>query len=384
MIDVCLLGASGSIGKQSLDVIYKHSDHFSLVAFSIGNQTRKVSPLINKNKNVKAVCLKSKSKAKYYQNKFPKIKFFFGDEGLNDLIKFSQPKMVINALVGFVGLKPSLTTLENHIDLALANKESLVVAGELIKNLLKNNDAHLYPIDSEHSALWKCLKVDDNNIDKLLITASGGAFRDLPIEALNNVNKEMALNHPNWKMGEKITIDCATMVNKSFEIIEAYYLFDFPLNKIDILLHKESYVHSLVLYKDGSYRLEMNKPDMRNPIEFALFKGEIPFSTYHVSSLSDLPDLHFSKFDITRYPLVNNAWTVIKKKGGYGACYNAANEVAVNAFLNDKIKFLDIEKVINYCMNTYRRKTNINYETLAKIDKNTRKKATKYIKEFIL
>lgn len=379
MIKICLLGASGSIGSQSLDVMNKSRDDFSLVSFSLGNQTRKISSIIKKFPNVKAICVRKKSKANYYQNKFPGIKFFYGDNGLNELILFSKPDMVVNALVGFVGLKPSITALENNIDLALANKESLVAGGELIKKILNNSKASIYPIDSEHSALWKCLKVDDENIDKLLITASGGAFRDLKINELNNVTKEMALNHPNWKMGNKITIDCATMVNKSFEIIEAYYLFDMPINKIDVIMHRESMVHSLIKYKDGSYRGEKNKPDMRNPIKFALYKGNIPFDTVKVNDLSEFKDLHFSNFDINRYPLVSHAYIAIKKQGGYGACYNAANEVAVNAFLNDKISFLDIDKVINYCTASFRRKSIIDYETLAKIDKNTRKKATKYI-----
>ena len=380
MMKICLLGASGSIGSQSLDVMNKSRDDFSLVAFSLGNQTRKISSIVNKFPSVKAICVRKKSKANYYQSKFPNIRFFYGDNGLNELIIFSKPDMVVNALVGFVGLKPSLTALENNIDLALANKESLVAGGELINNILKSSKASIYPIDSEHSALWKCLKVDDNNIDKLLITASGGAFRDLKVEELNNVSKEMALNHPNWKMGNKITIDCATMVNKSFEIIEAYYLFNVPINKIDVIMHRESMVHSLVKYKDGSYRGEKNKPDMRNPIKFALYKGNIPFDTVKVNDLSEFKDLHFSSFDINRYPLVSYSYQAIKKQGGYGACYNAANEVAVNAFLNDQISFLDIDKVINYCTNSFRRKSVIDYEILAKIDKNTRKKATKYIK----
>lgn len=380
MTSICLLGASGSIGQQTLDVINKHREDFTLVAFSVGKNTRKISSILTKNPNVKYICVGKKQKASYYQEKYPKIHFFYGDDGLNDLIKSSHPNMVVNALVGFVGLKPSITTLENHIDLALANKESLVVGGELINKLLTDNTAKLFPIDSEHSALWKCLKVDSENVDKLLITASGGAFRDLRKDELNNVTKDMALNHPNWNMGAKITIDCATMVNKSFEIIEAFYLFHYPLNKIQVQMHRESMVHSLVKYKDGTLRAEISYPDMRNPIQFALYRGEIPFDTVYANDLSEFKDQHFSDFDKDRYPLVSYAETVIKKRGGFGAVYNAANEVAVHAFLDGKIQFVDIDKIINYCMSTYRRKKDINYEILCKIDKNTRKKAMKFIK----
>ena len=231
--------------------------------------------------------------------------------------------------------------------LALSNKESLVVAGELINNLLKEGHGSLYPIDSEHSALWKCLKVDDQHVEKLILTASGGAFRKLSREELVNVTASDALKHPTWKMGNKITIDCATMVNKAFELIEAYYLFGYKSDKLDITLHDESELHSYVKYEDGLYRGELNKPDMRNPIKFALFEGDIPFDTVSFSSLEELEGLHFHKFDINRYPAVNFAFQVIDKGGNLGAIINSANEEAVNAFLQDKIPFLAIEKIIN-------------------------------------
>ena len=227
MRKIILLGASGSIGSQTIDIIKKHRKTFDLVGFSVGNRVEAIDDILHEFKNVKYVVIKEKTNMERFQNRYPHIKFNYGDDGLTKIIEEVKCDMVVNALVGFVGFLPTIKTLELGIDLALANKESLVVGGELVNNLIKKHHSHLYPIDSEHVALAKCLKAG-KKVDRLIITASGGAFRDLNREQLKDVTVEMALKHPSWLMGNKITIDCATMMNKGFEIIEAYYLFNFP------------------------------------------------------------------------------------------------------------------------------------------------------------
>ncbi len=382
MRKICLLGASGSIGKQTIDVVNKNRNDFDLVSFSVGQRTRCISYLINKFPNIQSICVKDKKKALLYQRRFPNIRFFSGDDGLLKIIDHSDTDMVVNALVGFVGLKPTLHALNKNLIVCLANKESLVVGGELVNKLLKEGKGKLYPIDSEHSALKKCLLVDDRNIDKLVLTASGGAFRNLTREQLVNVQPEDALRHPTWKMGNKITIDCATMVNKSFEVIEAHYLFNYPYESIGIMLHDESMVHSYIKYKDGSLRLDIGKPDMRTPIKLALYEFNTSFKTYVAVSLDQFKDYNFHTFDEKRYPIVKTAKKVIEEKGTYGAVYNAANEVAVHAYLNHQIPFLAIEEIINKLMEEHKNIKHPNYDKLAEIDAKTRQKANILVKNW--
>ena len=377
MRKICLLGASGSIGGQTLDVIRKHPVDFSLVGFSVGKQVDKIPDIINEF-NPKFVCVKED--AKDIVKQFPSIKFFYGNEGLNELIKACNCDMVVNALVGFVGLKPSLTALENNKILSLANKETLVTGGELINKLLKEGKGKLIPIDSEHVALSKCLAVDNQNVDKIIITASGGAFRKLSRDQLENVTPEDALKHPTWSMGQKITIDSATMVNKTFEIIEAYYLFGYKYEDIELMFNYESFVHSLVRYKDGSYRLDEGKPDMRVPIKYALYEGACEYDLVYVDKLEDYKASNLYLFDYDRFPIVNLAKKVIDEKGLYGATFNAANEEAVYAFLNKKIKFTDIENVIDYCVNNVNNIQNPSYEDIKKCDVSTRELVARIVK----
>ena len=289
--------------------------------------------------------------------------------------------MVVNALVGFVGLKPTLTALENNLIVCLANKEALVVGGELVNQLLCEGHGKLYPIDSEHVALAKCLSVDDQDVDRLIITASGGAFRRLSRDQLVNVKASDALAHPTWKMGEKITIDCATMVNKTFEVIEAHYLFNYPREKIDILLHDESMIHSLVRYNNGLYRLDHGKPDMRIPIKWALYQGLTDFKTVLVGDYHIYNKYHFHQFDIKRYPVVKWADVVMKEKGTYGAVLNASNEVAVRAFLKEEIPFLMIEEIIDHFMDTHKKISHPSYDTIELIDHSIRQQVREYIEE---
>ena len=379
MMTICLLGASGSIGSQTIDVMLKNPQDFNLLAFSVGHQTRKIRGIVNHFPSVKHICIQDKKKLAYFKKQYPNISFYFGDEGLNELIINSNAQMVVNALVGFVGLKPTITALKNNKIVALSNKESLVVGGEYINNLLAQGKGKIVPIDSEHVAIAKCLMVDDKDIDKVIITASGGAFRKLSRDQLVDVTPEQALNHPNWKMGKKITIDSATMVNKAFEIIEAHYLFDLPVEKISTILNLNSYVHSLVRYNNGTYRMEVGKPDMRKPIKFALYQGLIDYQTVTSDNLESIKNTTFANFDEKRYPIVALARKVIKEKGTLGAVFNAANEEAVYAFLNHKIPFLIIEEIINKCINEHKNIAKPDYGTMAKVDFLTREKVRKLI-----
>ena len=381
MRKICLLGASGSIGSQTLDVMRHNPTDFTLVAFSVGSKTRKIAHIINMYPDVKTICIKNKNKVSYYQNKYPNISFYSGDDGLLKLID-TDTDMVVNALVGFVGLKPTLYALEKDKIVCLANKEALVVGGELVNNLLNKGHGKLYPIDSEHSAIKKCLMVNNKNISKIMLTASGGAFRKLSRDELKDVTASDALKHPTWKMGNKMTIDCATMINKAFEVIEAHYLFGCPYNKIGIKLHDESMIHSYVIYKDGSMRLDLSKPDMRNPIKLALYEFNTEFKTVTASSLDKFKDLHFHDFTFARYPIVKLAKYVIEQKGTYGAVFNASNEVAVNAFLKDEIPFLAIEDVVNTLMKKHTNIVHPSYEQIREIDLKTRQNAYELIKKW--
>ncbi len=377
---ILLLGASGSIGSQTIDVINKNPQDFTLVGFSVGYRTRCIGSILKKHKGVTHIYLRDKKKAKYYSTRYPQVEFLNEkDSKIEDLINLVDSDMVVNALVGFSGLIPSITALKNNKKLALANKESLVVGGELINDLLKEGHGELFPIDSEHSALWKCLKVDDRNVKKMMLTASGGAFRKLNRSQLENVTVSDALNHPTWVMGAKITIDCATMINKCFEIIEAGYLYNYPYSKIGVTLHDESHLHSYLIYNDGLMRGEISKPDMRNPIKFALYEGKIPFTTQSFSSLEDLKGYHFHEFDPNRYPLVPLAGTVLTKKGTYGTVLNRSNEVAVQAFLKGDIQFLDIERIVFKCMKEHKNIIHPSLENIIQVDDEINKKATSLV-----
>ena len=378
---ICLLGASGSIGKQTIDVINKFPKDFSLAAFSVGKRTRCISYILRKHPDVKHICIQDKAIANKYKKKYPNITFYSEEKGLLELIRNSDSEMVVNALVGFVGLLPSIEAIKCHKKLALANKESLVVGGDLINSLLKEYNGELYPIDSEHSALWKCLKVDSHDVNRLILTASGGSFRKLSRKELENVTPEDALKHPTWKMGNKITIDSATMVNKAFEIIEAGYLFNYPYSKVGVTLHDESYLHSYVSLSSGGYRGEISKPDMRNPIRFAVFEGNIPFKTSYFKSLDDLKGLHFHDFDIARFPAINFAKVVLDKKGTMGAILNRSNEEAVYAFLAKKIKFLDIERIIELSLKNMKYIAKPTLEEILEVDRLTKEYAHKLINE---
>lgn len=365
MKKVLLLGASGNIGTQVLDILEKDPLSFSLVGISVGKRIEKIEGILKRFPSVSFLCLERREDVPSFKEKYPNLTFFAGEDGLLDLIRESNADMVVNALVGFVGLMPSIETLEENKILCLANKESLVTGGEKINRLLAHGKGKLYPIDSEHVALAKCLsKVNRNDVDKLIITASGGSFRKKKRSELENVTPEDALKHPTWSMGKKITIDSATMFNKGFEVIEAYYLFRFPLSKIEILMHDESYVHSALLMKDGTYYADVCTPDMHGPIEYALYEGKNIFEVYHEKKLSDFGRYTFHKFDPERYPAVNICLNALKEGGIMPTILNAANEEAVYLFLAGKIPFLSIEKIVEKALEHF---PNLTHPTLREI-----------------
>ncbi len=348
MIELCLLGATGSIGGQVLDLIREKRDYYRLAAFSFGHNINKALDIIEEFEP-DLVCAVEELDAKRIKEVFPKVEVTFGNKGLQQVATYNClcPK-VINALVGSVGLTPTLSAIEVGRDVFLANKETLVIGGEIVMAKAKEMGVKIVPIDSEHSAIFQLL--NGNNIEdvrRIIITASGGAFRDKTREELENVTKEDALNHPNWSMGAKITIDSATMMNKGFELIEAHYLFDLPMDKISYIMHRESIVHSFVEFLDGSMFAQMATSDMRLPIKYAL---EYPNHSYTEMverlDLLKVGSLHFEELSLTRFPMLGYAIDAIKRGNIYPTILNAANEVAVGLFLEERISFLDIEKIV--------------------------------------
>jgi len=347
MKKVLLLGASGSIGSQVLDVISSNPRRYALVAFSVGERIDLIDDIIARFPKVKNVCIRYASALSALNAKHPKISFRVGNRGLIDIVTKVDSDLVVNALVGFVGLAPTVAALRADRTVCLANKETLVVGGEIVTSLLRRGKGRLLPIDSEHVALMKCLKaVKAEQVERLILTASGGALRSLSEQELATVTKDDALRHPTWKMGPKITIDSATMMNKGFELIEAFYLFGYPLDKIDIIMHDESMVHSLVELKNKTYVADVGKPDMHLPISFAMSLGKDEYELVKLHSFDDLPDYHFRDFPSDRYPCVGLAKEALKMGGTALAVVNAADEVAVEAFLDGLISYLDIPKII--------------------------------------
>lgn len=376
---ILLLGASGSIGEQTIDIIDKYPDSFVLTAFSVGNKSELIPNILKNHHDVTMVYLIDKAKSKELAKSYPHIKFFYGKKGLAKLVKLAQYDMAVDALVGFVGLAPAINVLKRDKILALANKEALVVGGKIINKLLADGHGKLYPIDSEHVAIAKCLaKVNKEDIDKILITASGGALRKLNNDELKNVKASDALNHPTWKMGAKITIDSATMMNKGFEVIEAYYLFGYGNEKIEILMHDESLVHSAIKLKDGTYILDYGKPDMHKPIEYALFEGKNDYSLLRVKSLDELKDCHFHNYDSLRYPLTELAKSLLNDLDvAKLTALNASNEVAVYRFLNDDVSYLKLIEIVKDVVSRTKSNYNPSFRKIKAIDRLSRKEAAR-------
>ncbi len=369
MIELLVLGISGSIGKQTIDIIDESPDKFRLIGASVGNNVKYLKEIILKYDSLKYVYVIDKKNAKLLQDDNPDLVVFYGDNGLKNLVKVCNVHMVVNALVGFAGFIPTITAIKKGVDVALANKESLVVGGELIKKELRKSKSKIYPIDSEHSAIYKCLKnVNEDSVKKLIITASGGSLRDLNLEELKNVTVEDVLNHPTWSMGKKITVDSATMMNKAFEVVEAYYLFNKKIKDIEVVFDYKSYVHSIVELKNKSYILEAGVPDMHKPIRNALNKFiNCDEDLYFVSSKKELfAKYELQEFDHERFKLISLAKKLLKTKGNMLCIFNAANDVLVNQFLNGKISFIDIEYYIVKALENIPYKKHVSIRTLVK------------------
>lgn len=339
------MGASGSIGTQTIDVIKEHRDELDLVGVSVGHNIDYLLKLLDEFTIRYAYTIDEDPSL---ADRYPKTRFFYGDKGLQEMARLQDYDMLVNALVGFVGFKPTLEAIKNHKDIALANKETLVAGGKIINEALAQYDVKLYPIDSEHVAIWQCMQGHQKgDIRRLIITASGGAFRNLDRNQLLDASLSQALNHPVWNMGAKITIDSASMMNKGFEVIEAHYLFDLPYDKIDVILHKEATVHSMVEYEDGSIIAQLGNPDMRLMIKYALLYPNHKWD--RISNYLDfdkINSLNFMKMDYSRYPLVKLAKQVGSFEGNFGAVLIGANDEAVALFMKERIRFIDIESYI--------------------------------------
>lgn len=343
-----LLGASGSIGTQTLNVVDHHSEDFMVVAISAGHNIKEVRSILNTHKSIQHVCVANACDMQSLKSEYPTLTWYYGEEGLISLASLEAYDIFVNAIVGFRGLVPTLTAIEHDKCIALANKESLVAGGELVKKALAKHQVSLYPIDSEHSAIFQCLQGNQSHeVDKLIVTASGGSFRDRKREDLKHVTREEALNHPNWKMGGRITIDSATMMNKGFEVIEAHYLFDIDYDHIDVVIHRESVIHSMVQYRDHAIMAQLGTADMRLPIQYALsYPNRLTMYDATPFNFTDVATLHFEKPDMSFYPLLALAYNVGRKGGNLGAVMNGADEMAVSLFLEGHIAFLAIEQLV--------------------------------------
>lgn len=363
MKDVIILGASGSIGRQTIDIILNTKNEFRIVGMSLGRDLKLAQELVDLVKP-EIITLREGD------INFNGLKYY-GDGGLLKLASYKTKNdmILVNALVGSSGLLPTIYAIKSKKDIALANKETLVMAGDIINALVKEYKVNLLPIDSEHSAILECLKGEKiEDVKDLIITASGGSFRDKKREELKDVTVNEALAHPNWQMGPKITIDSATMMNKGFEVIEAHHLFNVPYDKIKTILHKESIVHSLVMFNDGAIKAELAVSDMRIPIMYALSYPKHVLNKIEPLNLVGL-NLHFEELSYKRYPLLELAYKMGKKGSIYTTVLNAANEAAVNLFLNNKIKFLEIEDIIFTYTNKNYDEYELNIDNILYLDK---------------
>lgn len=365
MKNVYILGATGTIGTQTIEVILKRPTDFKVVGLSLGYTKSKEHQNIISSLNPEIVCLRKENKD--LEKHFSNVKFVYGDKGLIELVKYPKKGIVITGISGSAGLLPTIEAIKSGKDIGLANKETMVMAGSIVNKLIKEYNVNLIPIDSEHHAIYNCLIGEDpKEVKSITITASGGSFRDLSREELKDVDISSALDHPNWKMGPKITIDSATMMNKGLEVIEAHHLFNLSYNNIHTVLHRESIVHGFVTFTDESVKALLATPNMMLPIAYALsYPNKIDIDVEPLDLIG--LNLSFEEINYKRYPLLKLAYEVGIKGGLYPTVYNGANEAAVKLFLNKKISFLQIEEIIIKEVETF--KDNIENPTLEQIIK---------------
>jgi 1-deoxy-D-xylulose-5-phosphate reductoisomerase len=346
--NIAILGSTGSIGKNSLEVIANFPDQFKVSYLTVNknidalcDQVRRFRP-----KGVVALDRNSAKECKHRLNGST-TEVLAGEEGLLEIVQRDDVDVVISSLVGFAGLRPTVAAIKAKKKIALANKETLVVAGEIIMGLVKGLGGVLIPVDSEHSAIFQCLVGESStSVGKIILTASGGPFLNAPKEMLKNVSVEQALNHPNWKMGNKVTIDSATMMNKGLEVIEAHWLFGIPPEKIDIVIHPQSIIHSMVEFIDGSVKAQLGMPDMKLPIQYALTYPDRQASNFARVDFPKLREMTFFSPDFERFQCLRLAYDALNAGGTMPAALNAANEIAVTRFLDGKISFLQIPETI--------------------------------------
>jgi 1-deoxy-D-xylulose-5-phosphate reductoisomerase len=378
---IAILGSTGSIGTQALEVIAANPDKFVVEVITANSnadlliiQAQKFTP--------NAVVITDESK---YQEVFEAldpldIKVFAGENALNSIVEMESIDMVLTALVGYSGLKPTIAAINAGKHIALANKETLVVAGELVTKLAQEKGVNIYPVDSEHSAIFQCLIGEFHNpIEKIILTASGGPFRGKDIDFLRSVTKEQALKHPNWDMGAKITIDSASLMNKGLEVIEAKWLFGVRYDQIEVVVHPQSIIHSMVQFNDGSIKAQLGLPDMRLPIQFALSYPNRLDSDFQRFNFADYPSLTFEKPDLKTFRNLQFAYIAMENGGNQPCILNAANEIAVDGFLKDKIGFLEMSDVVESCMTKISYISEPNIEDYVSTDRETRIKALELI-----
>lgn len=346
MVKISLIGSTGSIGRQVVDVALRHKDKFKIITLAAGGNAK----LLEKQANLlrpEIIALADPEKACEIKELPKGTALYTGENAVLHAVS-EKSDIVFVAVSGFAGLKPTLEGISLGKDIALANKETLVAGGEIVMKLAKEKGVRIIPVDSEHSAIFQCLGFKrDADFRKLIITASGGAFRDLPKEKIEKMNAADALRHPNWNMGKKITIDCATLLNKGLEVIEACRLYNAPLEKVEAIIHPESIIHSMVEFCDGAIMAQIGYPSMEIPIQLALtypkrYETGVPFLSLAGKTL------HFDNIDTDRFPCFSLALDAYKKGGLYPCAMNAANEAAVKLYLEDKIKFYDIAELISY------------------------------------
>lgn len=375
-----ILGSTGSIGVQTLDVVRKNPDKFQVVALAarrnidlMEEQVREFRP--------RAVCLAEEDAAGSLGRRISGVEVYAGEEGLAKIAASPEAEVVVSAIVGGAGLMPTLAAIEAGKDVAIANKEPLVMAGRIMTKAAKKSGAKILPIDSEHSAIWQSLKDEDaNKVKKLILTASGGPFRNFSLSQLYSVTKEQALKHPNWKMGAKVTVDSATLMNKGLETIEARWLFGLGFDKIDVIVHPESVIHSMVEFTDGSIIAQLGTPDMRTPIGYALSYPERLDEASSRLDLVKVGKLTFEPPDVERFLCLKYAREAGKAGGTMPAVLNAANEVAVNAFLQDKIGFMDISEIVRSAMDSHKIVSDPSLSEIMEADSLTREYASGLLK----
>ena len=371
---IAILGSTGSIGTQTLEVIDAHPERFVVEALTANNNSDLLIKQAKKY-NPNFVVITNEDKYTEVNNELFDlgIKVFAGQKSLEGVVENENIDIVITALVGYSGLKPTINAIKSGKNIALANKETLVVAGDLITNLCHQYGVQIYPVDSEHSAIFQCLVGESYNpIEKIYLTASGGPFRGWDKDKLSTVTKEQALKHPNWEMGAKITIDSASMMNKGLEVIEAKWLFDLKKEQIEVVVHPQSIIHSAVQYTDGSVIAQLGVPDMKIPIQYALGFPERLDNSFKRFSFFDYPELTFEKPCLDTFKNLDLAYSAMEKGGNMPCILNAANEIMVDAFLKERIGFLSMSDVIENCMEKITFVKNPKLEDYINTDRETR------------